>query len=64
MVVTRCICVQEGKDLVGRANTGSGKTYTYVVPLLQKLFSETNSGKTGPSAIILVPTRELCQQVF
>lgn len=56
--------IKEGKDVVGRANTGSGKTYTYVLPLLQKLFSESNSGKIGPSAIILVPTRELCQQVF
>ncbi|KMZ61290.1 ATP dependent RNA helicase [Zostera marina] len=55
--------ILEGKDVVGRANTGSGKTYTYVLPLLQKLFSESNSGKIGPSAIILVPTRELCQQI-
>ncbi|MCL7035151.1 hypothetical protein MKW94_002892, partial [Papaver nudicaule] len=53
----------EGKDVVARAKTGSGKTYAYLLPMLQKLFSDTGaSKKTAPSAMILVPTRELCQQ--
>ncbi|KAI3903465.1 hypothetical protein MKW98_032119 [Papaver atlanticum] len=57
--------ILEGKDVVGRAKTGSGKTYAYLLPLLQKLFSDTGaSKKTAPSAMILVPTRELCQQVY
>ncbi|RZC66258.1 hypothetical protein C5167_009952 [Papaver somniferum] len=55
--------ILEGKDVVARAKTGSGKTYAYLLPLLQKLFSDTGaSKKTAPSAMILVPTRELCQQ--
>ncbi|KAL5988303.1 DEAD-box ATP-dependent RNA helicase 16 [Asimina triloba] len=56
--------ILEGKDVVARAKTGSGKTYAYLLPLLQKLFMEPTSGKTAPNAFILVPTRELCQQVY
>ncbi|KAK4760926.1 hypothetical protein SAY87_005819 [Trapa incisa] len=55
--------ILEGKDVVARAKTGSGKTFAYLLPLLQKLFSESGP-KAAPSAFILVPTRELCQQVF
>ncbi|GFY86662.1 hypothetical protein Acr_05g0003010 [Actinidia rufa] len=52
-----------GKDVVARAKTGSGKTFAYVLPLLQKLFSDSGSKKKlGPTAFVLVPTRELCQQ--
>lgn len=56
---------QEGKDVVARAKTGSGKTFAYLVPLLQKLFAADSSSrsKLAPSAFVLVPTRELCQQV-
>lgn len=49
--------------MVARAKTGSGKTYAYLLPMLQKLFSEIGLKKSAPSAFILVPTRELCQQV-
>ncbi|XP_042447186.1 DEAD-box ATP-dependent RNA helicase 16-like [Zingiber officinale] len=55
--------ILEGKDIVARAKTGSGKTFAYLLPMLQKLFSEGKSTKHAPSAFILVPTRELCQQV-
>ncbi|XP_065867435.1 DEAD-box ATP-dependent RNA helicase 16 isoform X2 [Euphorbia lathyris] len=56
--------ILEGKDVVARAKTGSGKTLAYLLPLLQKLFSDSGSKKKlAPSAFILVPTRELCQQV-
>ncbi|XAR51401.1 RNA helicase [Bertholletia excelsa] len=55
----------EGKDVVARAKTGSGKTFAYVLPLLQKLFSDSASRKKlAPAAFILVPSRELCQQVY
>ncbi|KAF9604098.1 hypothetical protein IFM89_002773 [Coptis chinensis] len=54
--------ILEGKDVVARAKTGSGKTYAYLLPLLQKLFSESSS--TGTRVFILVPTRELSQQVY
>ncbi|XP_057482093.1 DEAD-box ATP-dependent RNA helicase 16 [Actinidia eriantha] len=57
--------ILEGKDVVARATTGSGKTFAYVLPLLQKLFSDSGSKKKlGPTAFVLVPTRELCQQVY
>lgn len=57
--------ILEGKDVVARAKTGSGKTLAYLLPLLQKLFADSPS-KTNlaPAALILVPTRELCQQVY
>ncbi|XP_010936191.1 DEAD-box ATP-dependent RNA helicase 16 isoform X2 [Elaeis guineensis] len=56
--------ILEGKDVVARAKTGSGKTFAYLLPMLQKLFSESGSRKNTPSTFILVPTRELCQQVY
>ncbi|KAH6824423.1 P-loop containing nucleoside triphosphate hydrolases superfamily protein [Perilla frutescens var. hirtella] len=64
----QCVAIPlilEGKDLVARAKTGSGKTLAYLLPLLQKLFADSPS-KTNlaPAALILVPTRELCQQVY
>jgi len=51
--------------VVARAKTGSGKTLAYLLPLLQKLFSadSVSKKKPAPSAFILVPSRELCQQV-
>ncbi|XP_010447021.1 PREDICTED: DEAD-box ATP-dependent RNA helicase 16-like isoform X2 [Camelina sativa] len=58
--------ILEGKDIVARAKTGSGKTLAYLLPLLQKLFSVDSGSKKklAPSAFILVPSRELCQQVY
>ncbi|XP_072971361.1 DEAD-box ATP-dependent RNA helicase 16 [Typha angustifolia] len=59
--------VLEGKDVVARAKTGSGKTFAYLLPLLHqllKLSSEKRLRKAAPNAFILVPTRELCQQVY
>lgn len=52
----------EGKDIVARARTGSGKTLAYLLPIFHKILS-TEVGKAGWRAIILVPTRELCEQV-
>nr|PNR26174.1 hypothetical protein PHYPA_030748 [Physcomitrium patens] len=55
--------ILEGKDVVARAKTGSGKTLSYLLPLVHKLLAEGGS-KKGPRAMVLVPTRELCQQVY
>ncbi|MEV7623980.1 DEAD/DEAH box helicase [Actinoplanes sp. NPDC089786] len=49
-----------GKDLVGQAATGTGKTAAFALPLLQGL-EPRESG--SPAALILVPTRELAEQV-
>ncbi len=48
----------DGKDVVGLANTGTGKTAAFAIPVLQRLLSEPNS-----KAIIIAPTRELAQQI-
>lgn len=49
----------KGKDITGQAQTGSGKTIAFTIPILEKIFIPDKS----PQAIILCPTRELCMQV-
>ena len=49
----------EGRDILGSAQTGTGKTGAFGIPLVAKL-NESNSG----SALIIVPTRELATQVL
>eukprot|EP00639_Heterosigma_akashiwo_P016216 CAMPEP_0206397602 /NCGR_PEP_ID=MMETSP0294-20121207/23596_1 /ASSEMBLY_ACC=CAM_ASM_000327 /TAXON_ID=39354 /ORGANISM="Heterosigma akashiwo, Strain CCMP2393" /LENGTH=686 /DNA_ID=CAMNT_0053852791 /DNA_START=29 /DNA_END=2086 /DNA_ORIENTATION=- len=56
----------QGKDLLVRARTGSGKTAAYVLPALHKILKQKkNQTLTQPAirALILVPTRELVEQV-
>src|SRR3989338_168621 len=56
-----------GKDLFGIAPTGSGKTASYVLPLLTKLSKEQQERNRNIRALIVVPTRELAmqgQQIF
>lgn len=50
-----------GKDLVVQAKTGSGKTLAYGVPLVNKVREE--NARNSTVALVLVPTRELAQQV-
>ncbi len=52
--------VSSGKDLVGIAQTGTGKTFAYVLPILKNLAYSTQE---NPRVLILVPTRELVVQV-
>lgn len=47
-----------GKDIIGIANTGTGKTAAFAVPVLHKLVTER-----GNRALIIAPTRELAQQI-
>lgn len=54
--------VLEGKDVVARARTGSGKTMAYLLPALHKVLTG-NAGRAGWQVLVLVPTRELCEQV-
>ena len=49
-----------GKDVLGQAATGTGKTAAFTLPLLQRL---AQGGTGRPAALILVPTRELAVQV-
>lgn len=53
------ILLQEKTHLVGQAQTGTGKTAAYGLPILQQV----NAKKKYIQALILCPTRELCQQV-
>jgi ATP-dependent RNA helicase RhlE len=59
--------VLEGRDLLGGAQTGTGKTAAFTLPMLHKLstgVSKTNKfGKDGVAALVLTPTRELAAQV-
>src|SRR5688500_8483499 len=51
----------EGRDLLGQAATGTGKTAAFALPLLQRLAEQ--SDQEDPIALVLVPTRELAMQV-
>jgi len=54
-----------GDDLIGQARTGMGKTLAFGVPLLQRITTDDERPLTGiPRALIVVPTRELCLQVY
>lgn len=52
----------DGKDLLVSAETGSGKTGVYLIPIIHHLLEQPKP-KAGTQALILVPTRELAQQV-
>ncbi len=52
----------EGRDLVGQAATGTGKSAAFCLPLLQR-FAEGGSRGAPPSILMLVPTRELAMQL-
>ncbi|MFW5823515.1 MAG: DEAD/DEAH box helicase [Marinobacter sp.] len=54
--------VLSGKDVMAAAQTGTGKTAGFTLPLLQRLSEKPRDGK-GPRALILTPTRELAAQV-
>ncbi|WP_370757879.1 DEAD/DEAH box helicase [Parasutterella sp.] len=51
----------EGRDVLGQAATGTGKTAAFSLPLIQRYCLDTEPGK--PQVLILTPTRELCIQV-
>ena len=48
-----------GADVIGQAQTGTGKTAAFALPILQNL----EPGRKGPQALVLAPTRELAMQV-
>ena len=52
----------EGRDLLGQAATGTGKTAAFALPLLQRI-STTKPKASKPLVLVLVPTRELAVQV-
>ncbi len=52
--------ILEGKDVIASAQTGTGKTAAFAIPILEKLFQVK---KPGVRALLLAPTRELAQQI-
>jgi ATP-dependent RNA helicase RhlE len=56
--------VLSGRDVLAGAQTGTGKTAGFVLPILQRLVSDTAHGTSrAPRALVLTPTRELAAQV-
>lgn len=50
--------ILEGRDLIGIANTGTGKTAAFLIPIITKIFKDRSK-----KAFIIVPTRELATQI-
>jgi superfamily II DNA/RNA helicase len=69
--ITRAFAIQEyaipvamrGNDLIGQAPTGTGKTLSFGVPILERLAGPGDGADGVPQALVVVPTRELCLQV-
>ena len=55
--------VLSGRDLIGAAQTGSGKTAAFALPLLQRLQQPAAAPGGRVRALVMVPTRELAAQV-
>jgi superfamily II DNA/RNA helicase len=55
--------VQSGHDVMARAQTGSGKSASFILPILELWSSRVGEGKAKIKALILTPTRELTLQV-
>jgi ATP-dependent RNA helicase RhlE len=55
--------VMRGLDLLGCAQTGTGKTAAFALPLLHRLSEPGRARRSGPSVLVLAPTRELAVQI-
>lgn len=51
--------ILKGKDVIGIANTGTGKTVAFLLPLIEKIVNDKSQG-----AVIIAPTRELAVQIY
>ncbi|KAK6883176.1 ATP-dependent RNA helicase DBP9 [Candida tropicalis] len=56
------LALEEKRDIIAKASTGSGKTAAYSIPIVNNLLTDGDS--EGIKSIVLVPTRELSNQVF
>ncbi|MBD1872515.1 DEAD/DEAH box helicase [Nodosilinea sp. FACHB-131] len=55
--------ILDGQDILASAQTGTGKTAGFTLPMLQRLAENKSTGRRLPRALILTPTRELAAQV-
>jgi ATP-dependent RNA helicase DDX21 len=63
--------IYDGKDVIGRARTGTGKTLSFVLPIVEKMKKESVDGSGShspkgkkPRVVVVTPTRELARQVW
>ena len=56
--------ILKGRDILASAQTGTGKTAGFTLPLLQRLSENESKGKRNIRALILTPTRELAAQIY
>ena len=69
---TRCTPIQDrclpltldGRDVAGQAQTGTGKTAAFLITVFNRLLGMPDRKPGSPAALIIVPTRELAQQIF
>ncbi|WP_033342905.1 DEAD/DEAH box helicase [Catenuloplanes japonicus] len=69
--IERAFAIQEyalpialrGSDMIGQAPTGTGKTFAFGLPLVDRVFAPAEGGDGVPQALVVVPTRELGLQV-
>ena len=54
------LALEQRKDIIARARTGSGKTVAYAIPVIESILQEEQAGNR---AIVLVPSKELADQV-
>ncbi|MDR0621450.1 MAG: DEAD/DEAH box helicase, partial [Deltaproteobacteria bacterium] len=54
----------EGLDIAGQAQTGTGKTTAFLVPILSRLLRRPSANPGLPRALIITPTRELADQIY
>ena len=52
-----------GRDIIGTAQTGTGKTAAFVLPILNKFLNGPRAAHNSPRALIVTPTRELAEQI-
>ena len=57
------IPARKGRDILACAQTGTGKTAAFAIPILQRLMEVSPGNKNQPSILILTPTRELAEQL-
>jgi len=53
-----------GRDILGASKTGSGKTLSFIIPVLECLYKQKWTSLDGLGALLILPTRELAMQVF
>ncbi|HFS68026.1 MAG TPA: DEAD/DEAH box helicase [Flavobacteriia bacterium] len=58
--------ILQGKDVIGIAQTGTGKTAAFALPILQRLLKKQNASKRKKQlrALVITPTRELAEQIY